>query len=69
MEAVTRWRTSSRTAANEACVEAGATTGGVAIRDTKYAYRPGETSPVLAFGREEFCTLLAEIKSARLDLS
>lgn len=63
-----QWRTSSHTAQNEACVETAATPDAVLVRDTKYAYRDGETSPILAFNRTAFRALLGQVRAGQLDL-
>ncbi len=61
-------RTSSYTAANEACVEVGRTTEGVAFLDSKFKFREGETSPVLLFGPEAGTDFLNAIKTGKYEL-
>lgn len=54
-----RWRTSSRSGNGESCVQLAVSSGGVLVRDSK-----NPTGPVL---RADLATLLAEVKSGRLD--
>jgi Mrp family chromosome partitioning ATPase len=54
-----RWRTSRRSGNGENCVQLAVSSGGVLVRDSK-----NPTGPVL---RADLATLLAEVKSGRLD--
>ena len=59
-----RWRTSSYTAANEACVEVAPVPHVIAVRDSK-----NRTGAVLAFGDRAWSAFLGTIKAGDLDLS
>jgi hypothetical protein len=54
-----RWRTSRRSGNGENCVQLAVGSGGVLVRDSK-----NPTGPVL---RADLATLLAQVKSGRLD--
>lgn len=58
-----RWRTSTYTVQNEACVEVGPTDQVVAVRDSK-----NRSGPALVFGDREWSAFLDVVKSGELDL-
>jgi hypothetical protein len=59
-----RWRTSTYTAANEACVEVAPVPHTIAVRDSK-----NRTGAVLSFGEHAWSTFVGTIKAGDLDLS
>ncbi|MQA83154.1 MAG: DUF397 domain-containing protein [Streptosporangiales bacterium] len=58
-----RWRVSSRTAGNGACVEVAALDRTIAVRDSK-----DRTGPVLAFTERDWASFIDGIKAGRFDL-
>jgi hypothetical protein len=58
-----RWRTSTYTVQNEACVEVGPTDEVIAVRDSK-----NRGGPALVFADREWSAFLNTIKSGDLDL-
>ena len=58
-----RWRTSTYTVQNEACVEVGPTDQIIAVRDSK-----NRSGPALVFGDREWSAFLDVIKGGGLDL-
>lgn len=58
-----RWRTSTYTAANEACVEVAPVPHVIAVRDSK-----NRTGPVLTFDDRTWSAFLGTIKNGDLDL-
>jgi hypothetical protein len=69
MQWVIEPKTSSHTAANEACVEAGATADNVGFLDSKFKFRKGETSPVLLFGTQAATKFFTAVKCGEYDLT
>lgn len=57
------WLRSSRSGANNDCVEIARVPGGRAVRDSKL----GPASPVLSFAREPFGAFLARCKEGAFD--
>lgn len=61
-----RWRKSTRSNAQTACVEVAASTEGQAgVRDSKLSEG---RSPILAFDREQWASFVGALKSGELDL-
>ena len=58
-----RWRTSTYTVQNEACVEVGPTDKIIAVRDSK-----NRRGPALTFGDHEWSAFVNTIKNGELDL-
>ncbi len=58
------WRKSSRSATSGACVEIGAGSASIGVRDSKL----GDGSPVLVFNRRQAAAFLAAVKDGAFDL-
>jgi Domain of unknown function (DUF397) len=64
--AITNWRKSSRSAAQDDCVETGSTGDVIGYRDTKQAGLPAEQRPTLEFSRAANSAFLAALQQGNL---